>query len=161
MVAEALSKSYYMHIRNAHAAEADSLFETWLRSVRATHAFLTEEDIQSLIPLVREYIHSSVESFWVITDAADAPIGFMGMTGNEIDALFLDPDHLRHGGGRALVNHARTLSPELTVSVNEQNPAAIQFYVACGFEVVGRSDTDGQGRPFPLLHLRLRTASTQ
>jgi putative acetyltransferase len=150
-----------MQIRNAQAAEADRLFAIWLRSVRATHAFLAEDDVQALIPLVRDYIDASVESFWVLVDAAGTPIGFMGMTGSEIDSLFVDPDHLRHGGGRALVNHARTLSTELTVSVNEQNPAARKFYEACGFAVVGRSETDGQGRPFPLLHLRLTPNSTE
>lgn len=144
-----------MQIRRAHAAEADRLFAIWLRSVRATHAFLAEDDVQALIPLVRDYIDASVESFWVLADAAGAPIGFMGMTGSEIDSLFVEPDHFRHGGGRALVNHARTESPELTVSVNEQNPAALKFYDACGFAIVGRSQTDGQGQPFPLLHLRL------
>jgi putative acetyltransferase len=54
-----------------------------------------------------------------------------------------------------MVEHARGLRGELTVDVNEQNPAACRFYEACGFVVVGRSELDSTGRPFPLLHMRL------
>jgi putative acetyltransferase len=59
------------------------------------------------------------------------------------------------GVGRQLVRHARSLWPELTVDVNEQNDAARRFYAACGFVVAGRSELDEQGRPYPLLHMRL------
>ena len=41
------------------------------------------------------------------------------------------------------------------LDVNEQNPQALGFYLHEGFEVVGRSQTDGLGQPYPLLHLRL------
>lgn len=51
--------------------------------------------------------------------------------------------------------HAQTLAAgALAVDVNEQNEAALRFYVALGFAVVGRSPTDSGGRPFPLLHMR-------
>ncbi|MGG2473877.1 acetyltransferase, partial [Rhizobium sp. BR5] len=30
------------------------------------------------------------------------------------------------------------------------------FYRRLGFEPTGRSDLDGQGRPYPLVHLRFR-----
>ena len=41
------------------------------------------------------------------------------------------------------------------MDVNEQNSAARGFYEACGFAVEGRSELDDQGRPYPLLHMRL------
>jgi putative acetyltransferase len=41
------------------------------------------------------------------------------------------------------------------VDVNEQNPQGVAFYRYMGFEPVGRSELDGQGNPFPLLHMRL------
>jgi putative acetyltransferase len=40
------------------------------------------------------------------------------------------------------------------VDVNEQNPQGVAFYRHMGFEQVGRSELDGQGNPFPLLHMR-------
>jgi putative acetyltransferase len=82
-------------------------------------------------------------------------MGFMGMDGNKMDALFLAPEFQRCGGGRLLVQHAQSLYGELTVDVNEQNSAAHHFYERCGFVVEGRSELDSTGRPFPLLHMRL------
>ena len=49
---------------------------------------------------------------------------------------------------------------DLTVDVNEQNPAACRFYEACGFVVEGRSELDSTGRPFPLLQMRLAAAGS-
>ena len=88
------------------------------------------------------------------------PIGFMGLAGHDIAALFLEPAHRRQGGGRLLVAHAQRLrDSHLTVDVNEQNPAARGFYEALGFVVVDRSPVDDDGRPFPILHMRRPTAS--
>jgi putative acetyltransferase len=58
------------------------------------------------------------------------------------------------------VAHAQQLRDgDLTVDVNEQNPAARGFYEALGFVVVGRSPLDDGGRPFPILHMRRQTAT--
>lgn len=39
--------------------------------------------------------------------------------------------------------------------MNEQNPQASGFYRHYGFVITGRSPLDGQGNPFPLLHMKL------
>ena len=52
----------------------------------------------------------------------------------------------------------KRLKGELTVDVNEQNPAAIRFYEACGFAIEGRSELDSNDRQaFPLLDKRRST----
>jgi putative acetyltransferase len=142
-----------MIIREAHPGDHDALVDIWLRSVRASHTFLTEDDIQSLLPLVRDAALAELE-LWVLCEDGGAPIGFLGLSGASVEALFIAPEWTRRGGGRLLLDHARRLKGALTVEVNEQNPEALRFYEACGFEVVGRSATDRDGRPFPLLHLR-------
>jgi len=141
-------------IREARPEDASALVDVWLRSVRATHTFLTEDDVQFFLPLVRESLSSEQLELWVLSSDANTLIGFMGLSGNSLEAMFLDPEHLRAGHGRRLVGHARGLKGALTVDVNEQNPAAVRFYEACGFVVVGRSALDSTGRPFPLLHMR-------
>lgn len=141
-------------IRAARPEDASALVDVWLRSVRATHTFLSEDDVQFFLPLVRESLGSEQLELWVLSSDANTLIGFMGLSGNSLEAMFLDPDHLRAGHGRRLVGHARDLKGALTVDVNEQNPAAVRFYEACGFVVVGRSELDSTGRPFPLLHMR-------
>jgi putative acetyltransferase len=144
-----------MNIRQALPADRGELVDIWLRSVRATHTFLSEEDIQSLLPLARDYLTSDEPQLWVLCSDSGAVMGFMGMSGSKIESMFLAPEFHRCGGGRRLVRHAQELRGELTVDVNEQNPSAHRFYEACGFVVDGRSELDDAGRPFPLLHMRL------
>jgi putative acetyltransferase len=141
-----------MTIREALPSDCNALLDIWLRSVRATHTFLTEDDIQSLLPLVRDAALPELE-LWVLCADDGTPVGFLGLSGAKVEALFLLPEWRRRGGGQMLINHARRLKGALAVDVNEQNPEALRFYEACGFAVVGRSALDSDGRPFPLLHL--------
>ena len=144
-----------MEIRRAIPTDPEVLLDIWLRSVRATHTFVSEEEIRSMTPQVRDYLASSEPEFWVLCDDSGVIRGFIGMSGSEMDSLFLAPEFQRRGAGRRLVLHANALHGELTVDVNEQNVAARGFYEACGFVVEGRSEFDDAGRPFPLLHMRL------
>ena len=146
------------HIRRVQPTEHAALIMLWERSVRATHHFLTEADIVFFRPLVAEYVEGSANDIWVLADEKDVPIGFLGLAGDSIAALFMDPAHRGRGGGRRLVSHAQELrGGALTVDVNEQNVTACGFYEALGFGVVGRSPVDDMGRPFPILHMRRDT----
>lgn len=141
-----------MHIRPAQIADTDMLVAVWRRSVLATHTFLSVADVDALMPVVRHEVLGKLE-VWVLENGGTA-IGFMALQQNSVEALFMDPGHRRHGGGRQMLNQARSLKGPLVVNVNEQNLQALQFYLAEGFKVAGRSELDGGGRPFPLLHLR-------
>ena len=144
-----------MEIQRATRSDCEVLFDVWLRSMRATHSFVAEEDIQSFIPLVREYLACDASDLWVLRSDEGRVIGFMGMSGHKMESLFLAPEVFRRGGGRLLVRHAYSRHGALTVDVNEQNATARRFYEACGFVVEGRSELDDLGRPYPLLHMRL------
>ena len=91
---------------------------------------------------------------------APRPVGFMGCNWPRIEMLFVEPEYFGLGIGRMLLGHARQRamaeSATLTLDVNEQNPAALAFYEHMGFVVTGRSPVDGQGRPYPLLHMEWR-----
>lgn len=145
-----------MAIRRSIKTDAAALLDIWVRAVRATHTFLTESEIQSLLPVVRDRVLPALD-LWILCDDASSPIGFMGVGERSIEALFIAPEWFRSGGGTLLVDFARSrLRRPIEVDVNEQNPEAVKFYEAMGFERVGRSPLDGDGRPYPLLHLRER-----
>ena len=139
-----------MTIRQGVADDHDTLIDIWLRSVKATHTFLTEQDIHILLPEVRNAL-ARLE-LWVLC-SSEGTVGFLGLADSKVEALFLAPESFRLGGGRMLLDHARHLKGTLTVDVNEENVAAVRFYEACGFAVAGRSPLDSSGRPFPLLHM--------
>ena len=143
------------HVRPARVEDRGRLLELWERSVRATHHFLEDSDVVALRPLVAEELASDALDWWVLVSGAGTPIGFLGFANDTIDALFIDPDYQGQGGGKLLVAHAQRLGAgALAVDVNEQNEAALGFYEALGFSVVGRSPTDAGGRPLPTLHMK-------
>ncbi|MDU9405474.1 acetyltransferase [Pseudomonas sp. zfem004] len=143
-----------MIIRQASHADHPQLLNIWLRSVRATHHFLQPSDIEALLPQLRDVYLPAVE-LWVAVNAEDCPLGFIGLNENHVEMLFIEPDLRGKGIGRALLEHARSSRNQLSVDVNEQNPEAVGFYLHYGFVQTGRSPLDGEGRPFPLLHLSL------
>jgi putative acetyltransferase len=130
------------------------LVNIWLRAVRATHHFLTEDDIIFYHQLVDREALTTVE-LWMALDDQGNSTGFIGLDGPKVDMLFVDPDYHSRGIGRKLLDHAASLKGTLTVDVNEQNPLAVTFYERYGFIQMGRSELDGSGRPFPLLHMAL------
>jgi putative acetyltransferase len=143
-----------LRIRPARADDAARLLEVWEAAVRATHHFLSEQDVAFYRGVVRDNYLPTAD-LHVAVEEPDRPVGFLGLYESDIEALFVDPDLHGRGVGRALLQHARALRPDLTVSVNEQNAQARGFYEAMGFRAVGRSETDPEGRPFPLIHMAL------
>jgi len=144
-----------MRVRRPRVEDRERLLALWERSVRATHDFLSEGDIVALRPAVAEELASDALEWWVLVSAEDAPIGFLGFANDAVEGLFIDPDHFGIGAGTLLLAHAQTLcAGGLAVDVNEQNEAALRFYKARGFSVVGRSSTDAAGRPFPIVHMK-------
>ena len=126
--------------------------QIWRDAVDATHNFLTAEDRAAIEAEVQSFLPAA--PLWLAVDAEDRPVGFMLLDGPSMEALFIDPAHRGTGVGRALVGHALERHPTLTTEVNEQNGQAVGFYERLGFVPVGRSEIDGQGRAYPLIHLR-------
>ncbi|HBQ8813982.1 TPA: acetyltransferase [Klebsiella quasipneumoniae] len=138
-------------IRRSRPDEGDKLIAIWCRSVDATHDFLSKAYRRELEELVRAFLPEA--PLWVAVNTEDQPIAFMLLTGDHMDALFVDPDVRGCGVGRLLIAHALSLTPTLTTNVNEQNEQAVGFYRRMGFKVTGRSETDDLGQPYPLFNL--------
>jgi putative acetyltransferase len=131
----------------------DTLTEVWEASVRATHSFLTEDNIQYFKPLVRKEFLPAVE-LRCVRDEDFRPIGFLGVANGKIEMLFIRPDMRGRGIGKQLLTYAVEEMNAREVDVNEQNEQAVGFYKRMGFAVVGRTDVDGMGKPFPLLQMK-------
>jgi putative acetyltransferase len=142
-------------LRLATASDHADLIRVWEDAVRATHHFLAEEDIlffRGCLPSAFGLLN-----VWIAEDG-ERIVGFIGVSGHHIEALFVAPDQHRRGIGRGLLDHVIATAPGVAwkVDVNEQNPEATCFYQHYGFVQTGRSELDPSGRPFPLLHMVLR-----
>lgn len=126
------------------------LVAVWRSAVDATHHFLPVADVDRIqARLAPEYFHM-VDLTVAEVDGEIA--GFSGLSAGKLDMLFVDAAYRGKGVGAALVRAALARYSTLTVDVNEQNPQAVGFYERLGFVKTGRSETDNDGRPFPLLH---------
>ncbi len=143
-----------MKIEPATPSDFPEIADVWEASVRATHGFLSEADIQDLKPLILNEYLKAVELFCVREN--EKILGFLGLSPEKIEMLFIHPDARGKGIGKRLVQFAIQEKAIQKVDVNEQNPQAVGFYEHVGFEVVSRSPLDPQGKPFPILSMELK-----
>ncbi|MEH8177198.1 acetyltransferase [Aeromonas veronii] len=135
-------------------ADYPALIDLWEASVRATHHFLPEAEILALKPLILEHYFDAVTLHSARTKEGQIT-GFSGVYEGKLEMLFVAPAVRGSGVGRRLVEHAIGQCGATQVDVNEQNEQAVGFYLKMGFTVTGRSTLDGQGKPYPLLHMAL------
>lgn len=143
--------------KNSDYAE---LTRVWEASVRATHDFLPDSYIELLKNLVLTRYLDAVMLICT-RDHRLQITGFAGVAAGKIEMLFIDPAHRGQGLGRQLLRYAVEHLNACQLDVNEQNPQALGFYFKQGFEVIGRTEHDGMGQPYPLLHMRLKQPHLQ
>lgn len=144
-----------MKIDSANAEDYPELLDVWENSVRATHDFITEDDIAFFKPIIIEQAFPHV-TLKCIKDEHKAILGFIGVHECKIEMLFILDAARGKGVGKALLNYAVDQLAANKVDVNEQNPLAVGFYQHMGFKVASRSPLDDMGEPFPILHMVLR-----
>ena len=143
-----------MYIEKVTKSDHLQLIDVWEASVRATHHFLAEADLQALKPLILAQYFDAVD-LRCAKNAQGEILGFCGVHDGNIEMLFISPAARGKGLGALLAAHAVKEQGATKVDVNEQNEQALGFYQHIGFKVTGRSPVDGQGKPYPLLHMAL------
>lgn len=139
-------------IRKIEAADYPRLIEIWESAVMNTHDFLKEEDFmyyKKQLPMYFE--HVSLFGF----EQEERLVGFMGIADHNLEMLFVDNDYRHCGIGKKLVKYAIAALHVNKVDVNEQNVQAVGFYKHIGFEIQRRSELDGEGKAYPILHMQL------
>ncbi len=84
----------------------------------------------------REFFQNSVvtESQLWVYEFENAPIAFLALADDFVDRLYVTPAHHRRGVGRALLDYAKTLSPNhLWLYTHAANKMARVFYEKNGF----------------------------
>ncbi len=143
------------HIHDITSQDYPELIKIWEQSVRATHDFLPKEVINQLKPLILEKYFDAVLLKCCKNEEGHIT-GFIGISNEKIEMLFISPNVQGQGLGSLLCQYAFKQHGVMHVDVNEQNPKARIFYEKLGFKVVSRSAQDKQGRPYPILHMERR-----
>ena len=129
------------------------LLKIWEASVRATHHFLSDAEINEIKHYVPQAMEA-VEHLLVVEQEEGKKIGFMGIQAQRLEMLFLSPEERGKGIGKEVLQYGIVQYGVQEVTVNEQNPQAVGFYAHMGFETYKRTAHDEEGNPYPLLYMK-------
>jgi GNAT superfamily N-acetyltransferase len=151
-------------IRPAQAGEAQVLSELALRS-KAHWGYSTEflETVRAELSYSEKQLQSEQARFFVLEQGRQA-VGFYALvhqsgTEIELDALFVEPEHIGKGFGRVLIEHAKSVARTMgaTRLIIQGDPNAERFYLAAGGVLTGTRESGSiPGRFLPTFAIELR-----
>ena len=139
-------------IRKIKVTDHPRLMEIWESAVLNTHDFLKEEDFLYYKEQLPVYFqHVTLFGF----EQEGILVGFMGIAKGNLEMLFIDNNYRGIGIGKKLITYAIDNLQVTKVDVNEQNVQAVGFYEYMGFNIYKRSNLDGEGKEYLILHMQL------
>ncbi|MEO5940450.1 MAG: alpha/beta fold hydrolase [Candidatus Limnocylindrales bacterium] len=136
-------------VRRATGADADAIGDVYLASFHATYAFPLAHTDDQVRAWLREVVAMKTPETWVAN--ADGRVVAMMVVGpGELDQLYVAPDRLGSGIGRALIDVAKDRSPHgLGLYTFQVNARARRFYERNGFvvEALGDGSANEEGQP--------------
>ncbi len=142
-----------IEIKKRNPELLEKLLLVWESSVRATHLFLSNDEINK----IKRYVPQALNNIPILLVAEDEngnPVGFMGIAEQMLEMLFVSNDNRGQGIGKQLLQYGIENYSVNKLAVNEQNPLAKGFYEHMGFTVYKRTELDEQGNPYPLLYMK-------
>ncbi len=131
----------------------EQLTAVWEDSVKATHLFLSENEIEKFKQYVPQALRE-VRYLIVVVNENNIPVAFMGIQEQKLEMLFVMAKERGKGIGTRLIQYGIKEYSIKELTVNEQNPNAKRFYENNGFKVYKRTEVDEQGNPYPLLYMK-------
>ncbi len=141
-------------IKDRDSSLINQLLEVWEDSVKATHLFLSNEEIKN----IKEYVPQAlkeVSHLVIIENENNTPTAFMGVEDRKLEMLFVRNSERGNGLGKKLLNYGIENYNVNELTVNEQNPLALGFYEYMGFKIYKRTELDEQGNHYPILYMKL------
>lgn len=132
----------------------EQLLDVWESSVKATHLFLSENEVENIKKYVPQALRE-IPHLIIIENENRVPVGFMGIVEQHIEMLFVSAEERGKGLGKELLKYGIEKYSVNDLAVNEQNPLAKGFYEHMGFRIYKRTEKDEQGNPYPLLYMML------
>lgn len=123
-----------MNIRHYEDSDLEAVLSSWETATRLAHPFMSDEFIaQERINVAEIYMPNT--DTWVI-EINNKVEGFIALMGNEVGAIFLQPECHGKGAGKALMDKAQELHGDLEVEVFKENSIGRKFYTRYGFELL-------------------------
>ena len=143
-----------IEVKDRTTSLIEQLLVVWESSVKATHLFLSENEIENIKKYVPQALNE-IPKLIIVENENQVPVGFMGIVEQHLEMLFISHEERGKGIGKELLKYGIDKYSVNDLAVNEQNPLAKGFYEYMGFEVYKRTECDEQGNPYPLLYMKL------
>lgn len=143
-----------IEIKDRTTSLLEQLLVVWENSVKATHLFLSESEIENIKKYVPQAL-KEIPHLIIVENGNQIPVGFMGIVEQHLEMLFISHEERGKGLGKELLKYGIEKYSVNDLAVNEQNPLAKGFYEHMGFEIYKRTKCDEQGNPYPLLYMKL------
>ena len=143
-----------MEVAEITPSLTEQLIAVWEKSVKATHLFLSENEVEEIKEYIPQALNGVVHLI-IAENESGSPAAFMGIEEQKLEMLFIAPEERGKGLGRKLLQYGMENYSVSELAVNERNPLAKGFYEHMGFHVYRRTDHDEQGNPYPLLYMKL------
>lgn len=141
-----------IEIQNRTSILVQQLLDVWEKSVKATHLFLSDREIQNIKYDVLQAFND-IANLIIAENENGRPIAFMGIEDRTLEMLFIAPEERGKGFGKRFIKYGIEHYKIQKLAVNEQNPQAKGFYEHMGFKAYKRTEYDEQGRPYPLIYM--------
>lgn len=127
-------------IRKAKLSDIEDVADIWLEANIKAHDFIDEDYWRDRFEAVKELL-AQAELYVYAADAPDqeAICGFIGMSGDHIEGIFVKETEQSRGIGKALIDHVKSIKGRLTLNVYRKNRRALKFYEKEGFIIQGES----------------------
>lgn len=80
------------------------LAQVWKASVKETHLFLSEEEINNIQKYIPQAL-ANISNLIIVENDKGLPIAFMGIDGEKLQMLFISPQERGRGLGKKLLQH--------------------------------------------------------
>lgn len=131
-------------IRKLRDSDVPAVMHIWLASNLEAHSFIpasywtgSSEAVSHALPQAEVYVCESGETRQVI--------GFVGLSGEYVEGLFVRADMRGRGVGRQLLDYAKSLRQALRLHVYLKNRRALAFYRREGFAAEAESTDEATG----------------
>ena len=130
-------------VRPAGPRDLARVLDIWYEANCQAHSFIPAAYWLEKRPLVAGLLPEAQLLVW---EEAGQVAGFLGLQGDYLAGIFVQPGQQGRGIGRQLLQRAMELRDRLTLDVYEENPRARAFYLRMGFVAAGRSLDEETGR---------------
>ena len=130
-------------IRQYHNNDLTSVLGSWENASKVAHPFLSTDFMQQERENIPNIYLPNADT-WV-AEVDKTVVGFIALIGNEVGAIFVQPEFHGKRIGKALMDKAKTLHSTLEVKVFKKNKIGRKFYQQYGFNFMQESLHEATG----------------